>query len=287
MAGASDWRAVPSLLCLRGELVVVGKSPDGDSIRFRPRQPELIRGLVNGDRARPSSDGTFQLRLDGIDTPETHYNGLAQPLGAAARDELLAWVGFSDLRWAGGEVSASTPASIPAAILTGLVDVNGRPVAFLAVGGGLPDDGVQAEVELSATANAALLRSGAAYGTFYASTAPELRDAMRGLAREARTAGLGVWPDDASRGFTLSSQASIGPEGSLILPKLFRRCTDYLRSRNSRETLSEWMGRMGDQQDDEVSVGGAAPVRFRTLISQAGDKIALDADPLDLVFDEK
>jgi hypothetical protein len=267
--------------------VVVGKSPDGDSIRFRPRQPQLVRGLVNGDRARPSSDGTFQLRLDGIDTPETHYNGLAQPLGTQARDELLAWVGFTDVRWAGGEVSASTPASIPAAILTGLVDVNGRPVAFLLVGDELPDDGVQAEVDLDATANAALLRSGAAYGTFYASTAPELRDAMRTLAREARSAALGVWPQDASRGFALGSQDSIGPDGSLVLPKLFRRCSDYLRSRRSRETLPEWMARMGEQQDDEVAVGDAAPVRFGTLITQNGDRISLDADPLDLVFSEK
>jgi endonuclease YncB( thermonuclease family) len=274
-------------LSLRGELVVVGKSPDGDSIRFRPRQPELIRGLVNGERARASSDGTFQLRLDGIDTPETHYDALAQPLGEAARDELLAWVGFTDVRWVSDEVSASTPASIPAAIQTGLVDVNGRPVAFLLVGGDLPEDGVDAEVDLDATANAALLRSGAAYGTFYASTAPELRDAMRALAREARTAALGVWPQDASRDFALSSQASIGPEGSLVLPKLFRRCTDYLRSRRSRETLPEWMARMGPQQDDEVAVGGSAPVRFATLISQAGDRISLDADPLDLVFSEK
>jgi endonuclease YncB( thermonuclease family) len=265
----------------------VGKSPDGDSIRFRPARPALVRTLVNGDRARVSSDGTVQLRLDGIDTPETHYNGLAQPLGVTARDELLAWCGFSGVRWAGGQVIASTPAAIPAAVLSGLVDVNGRPVAFLLVGDGLPPDGEQAEVDLQRTANAALLRSGAAYGTFYRSTAPGLRDGMRGLAREARTAALGVWPVDASGGFTLGSQASIGPEGSLILPKLFRRCTDYLRSRNSRETLPEWMQRMGDQEDDQVRVGGAAPVRFSTLITQHGDRIALDADPLDLVFVEK
>jgi endonuclease YncB( thermonuclease family) len=277
---------VPSLLCLRGSLVVVGKSPDGDSIRFRPARPALVRGLVNGSRARPSSDGTFQLRLDGIDTPETHYDGLAQPLGVPAREELLAWCGFTDVRWGAEQVIASTPAAIPAAVLSGLVDVNGRPVVFL-LRDELPPDGEQAEVDLGRTANAALLRSGAAYGTFYRSTAPELRDGMRALAREARTAGLGVWPLDASGGFSLASQASVGPDGSLILPKLFRRCTDYLRSRNSRETLPEWMQRMGDQQDDEVSVAGAAPVRFSTLITQNGDQIKLDADPLDLVFTEK
>ncbi len=274
------------LLCLRGELVVVGKSPDGDSIRFRPETPDLVRTLDNGGRARASSDGTFQLRLDGIDAPETHYNGHAQPLAVPARGALLTWCGFSDVRWAGNEVSASTPAAIPAAILAKLVDVNGRPVVFL-LRDDLPPDGEQAEVELDGTANAVLLRTGDAYGTLYSSTAPELRDELRAMAREARTGGSGVWPEDASGGFVLASQDSIGPDGSLVLPKLFRRCTDYLRSRNARETLPEWMERMGDQQDDLVSVAGAAPVRFRTLISQAGDRISLDADPLDLVFSEK
>jgi endonuclease YncB( thermonuclease family) len=278
---------VASLLSLRGDLIVVGKSPDGDSIRFRPAQPALIRTLVNGDRARVSSDGTFQLRLDGIDAPETHYNGHDQPLGVPARDALLAWCGFTDVRWAGDTVSASTPASIPAAIQSGLVDVNGRPVAFL-LRDELPPDGVVAEVDLAATASAEMLRTGAAYGTFYESTPTDLVAGMRALARAARAASLGVWAVDADAGFTLTSQASIGVGGSLILPKLFRRCTDYLRTRNARETLPEWMVRMGAQENDQVRVGGAADmVAFSTLIGQSGDRIALEADPLELVFSEK
>ncbi len=274
------------LLCLRGELVVVGKSPDGDSIRFRPDSPALVRTLDNGARARASSDGTFQLRLDGIDAPETHYNGHAQPLGEPARDALLAWCRFGEVRWVGDQVSAAQPETIPATILAKLVDLNGRPVVFL-LRDDLPPDGELAEVPLGATANAALLDSGAAYGTFYSSTDSELRDELRALGRRARSGGLGVWPRDDSAGFVLASQDSIGPAGGLILPKLFRRCTDYLRSRNARETLPEWMERSGDRQDDLVSVAGAAPVRLRTLISQAGDRVALDADPLDLVFSEK
>jgi endonuclease YncB( thermonuclease family) len=279
---------VAALLCLRGDLVVLGKSPDGDSIRFRPTTPELIARLAHGDRARPSADGTFQLRLDGIDAPETHYNGLAQPLGEPARDELLAWCGFSDVVWRGTQVGEATPARVPAAVLSGLVDVNGRPVVFL-LRDALPPDGEPAEVlpRLDGSANAALLRSGAAYGTFYASTEPAVRARMAELAAGARAGGLGAWPQDATAGFTLTAQASIAPGGSLILPKLFRRCSDYLRSRHEGETLPQWMDRMGAAQDDEVSVGGAPPVRFSTLVAQDGDRIALATDPLDLVFAEK
>ena len=131
-----DW------LSLRGELVVVGKSPDGDSIRFAPETPALLGSLTDGERAEPSEDGTVQLRLDGIDTPETHYGNLAQPLGDAARDELLAWCGFTGVRWSGDQVVAATPERIPAAVLSRLVDVNGRPVVLLLVGDGLPADGV-------------------------------------------------------------------------------------------------------------------------------------------------
>ena len=61
--------ARPSLLALRGELVVVGKQPDGDSIRFVPDSPALLRRLRRADRVRVSSDGSVQLRLDGIDRP--------------------------------------------------------------------------------------------------------------------------------------------------------------------------------------------------------------------------
>src|SRR5262245_21481472 len=64
----------PSLLCLRGRLVGVRKTPDGDSIRFEPDTPDLVGRLRFGSRVDFSSDGTVQLRLDGIDAPESHYN---------------------------------------------------------------------------------------------------------------------------------------------------------------------------------------------------------------------
>ena len=49
-----DW------LCLAGALIVVGKSPDGDSIRFIPENPALLRGLAGADAMDPSADGSVQ-----------------------------------------------------------------------------------------------------------------------------------------------------------------------------------------------------------------------------------
>src|ERR1700742_2475933 len=229
---------MPSLLCLRGSLIIVGKSPDGDSIRFKPDTPALIDQLTDGDRVDPSADGTVQLRLDAIDTPETHYEDQAQPLGEPARDDLLKWVGFTSVTWGGSAVTASTPASIPAAILSAAVDVDGRPIALL-LRDELPGDGAQVAITstlLERTANCAQLESGAAYGTYYVDTDEAIRGALIKPAQAARTAKRGVWAVDATGGFTLRSQASIGPSGALILPKLFRRCTDYLKDRMSGET---------------------------------------------------
>ena len=98
---------------IRGRLVVVGYSPDGDSVRFVPDELATVRRLENGRRVRPSErDGSIQLRLDAIDAPETHYQDQAQPLADEARATLLEAVGFSGVRVDDdGTVTASTPDS--------------------------------------------------------------------------------------------------------------------------------------------------------------------------------
>jgi hypothetical protein len=285
---------VRAVLCLRGELVVIGKQPDGDSIRLVPDTPALLAQLDHADRARTSSDGSLQLRVEGIDAPETHYNTLAQPLGDSARDRLLALCGFTHVRHGTGTqaqtVVAATPARVPAAILSHIVDVNGRPVSFLLVGESLPADGADVTIDealLHRTLNAALLADGSAYLTLYASLDDSLRAGLRAIAAGAHDGGLGVWPRDASAGFTLTAQASIGPHGALILPKLFRRCSDYLRTRKPRETLPDWLRARPDTEDDQVSVAGGPLVRLSDLIEQRGDDIAFTAPLLDLVFQER
>jgi endonuclease YncB( thermonuclease family) len=92
-----DVMAAPFLMALHGELTVIGKSPDGDSMRFIPDTSEALEQLARADRIRVTkSDGSVQLRLDGIDAPETHFGPFAQPLGEMARDWLLEQTGFSD-----------------------------------------------------------------------------------------------------------------------------------------------------------------------------------------------
>lgn len=292
--------AVPYLRALRGELTVVGKSPDGDSMRFIPKRPELLDELYRGDRARVSRvDGSVQLRLEGIDAPETHYGRDAQPLGDTARDRLLERAGFRNVELdQSGTVESATPATRPALVLSKGVDPNGRPIAYLLVGDGDEiRDGAWTEVSgplLDRTLNARALGDGVAYLTLYTSTPAAHRARLRRIAREARDAGKGVWGADETALFRLDAQASISPpHGVLILPKLFRRCTDYLKDRADgfRGTLPDWLvsvSASGNRlEDDRVLVAGRSEVPLSALVKQLNARISFTADLLDVVFVEK
>ena len=57
-----------------------GFEPDGDSMEFRPDDPDLLDRLERvGRPCRLSSIGSTQLRFDGIDALELHYGGTHQP----------------------------------------------------------------------------------------------------------------------------------------------------------------------------------------------------------------
>jgi endonuclease YncB( thermonuclease family) len=292
--------SVPYLRALRGELTVVGKSPDGDSIRFVPDRPDLLHDLYRGDRVRITrADGSVQLRLEGIDAPETHYGGDAQPLGVEARDWLLEQAGFADVVFdQSATVQSAAPATRAAVVLSKGVDPNGRPIAYLLVddGAGLRD-GAWTHVDrelLDRTLNARSLAAGVSYLTLYTSTPAPHRTRLRRLAADAREAGKGVWAADESEMFRLASQASISPpNGVLILPKLFRRCTDYLKARDKgfAGTLPDWLVAVSASgtrpEDDLVLIGGRTEVRLSAIVKQLNERVSFGADLLDVVFVEK
>ena len=281
----------------RGQLAVLGYAPDGDSVRFLPDDPATLRRLTDGDRLEVSErDGTVQLRLDAIDAPESHYQGQAQPLADPARDDLLAAAGFTGLRYSTdgeGTVEATTPERVPAAIAASLVETNGRPVALLFVGDAATSypDGTAVTVDealFDRSLNAAQTRIGRVYLTLYTSTPEAARTRFIALAREAGAgtpaplAGT-VWAADRSAGFRVTTQADVGPQGSLVLPKLFRRVTDYLAS-ESTETFDAWLLDQGADDDPVEAMGQRTTLS--ALVTQSGDQVSLTVSPLDLVFVE-
>ena len=294
--------AAPYYLCIHGELVIVGYEPDGDSVRFIADDATHYDALKRSDRIRPSQrDGSVQLRFEGVDAPELHYGNDAQPLGDTARDALLNWIGFTAIEFDHAQptrVTAAEPATVRAAILAQMVEVNGRPVAYvlLETAGGLPADGAWVNADqalLDGTLNLRLLSEGQAYYTVYTSMPVAHRRHLRAVAAETRTAGKGVWGRDSTADWLLADQKSIGPDGQLILPKLFRRCTDYLKAVDKG-----FIGNLGDwllassatptrDENDRVLLRDATEVHLSDLIQQRNQHIAFQADLLDLTFVEK
>lgn len=79
----------------------VGARPDGDSVWFHPDRDESLRELPGG-RASFHCAGCVQLRLEGIDALELHFDGGSQPRSGArkAREFLLSSVGCRRVAYA-------------------------------------------------------------------------------------------------------------------------------------------------------------------------------------------
>ncbi|HEX6469448.1 MAG TPA: thermonuclease family protein [Streptosporangiaceae bacterium] len=295
--------ASPGMLAIHGELVVIGYEPDGDSVRFVADDPGLFAQIQRGYKVRPSGrDGSVQLRFEAIDTPETHYGKDSQPLGGAARDSLLGWIGFADLAYGadGNKVTEARPRAVRAVALTKAADPHGRPISYvIAREDDLPEDGrwhVVGAAMLDKTLNARALAEGSAYPTFYTSTPVRHVSHLRTLAAKARANRLGVWAADHTAAFRLIDQSSIGPDGQLILPKLFRRATDYLKDVGAGKftgNLADWLDANAHtptrQEDDIVVLSscGGVEVPLSVLVEQHNDTVAFRPDLLDIKFVEK
>ena len=299
----------PYFRVIKGNFVIIGKEPDGDSVRFVADNPDLYKALRNAFRIKPSRDGSVQLRFEAVDAPELHYGSALQPLGAASRDALLGWMGFSNIQYTTQQAAGSAPVPtrvvscdperVPGAILTKLAEANGRPVSYVLVGddaGGLTD-GAWVHVNnaiLGKTMNLRLLTEGMAYYTVYNSTPYEQLPVLREAASNARKNNLGVWAIDSTGDFVLEDQTSISPpDGQLILPKLFRRCTDYLKDVNQNGfsgNLSDWLlaHSSGSRiENDHVLINNSIEVQLSDLISQRNREIVFQPDLMDIIFIEK
>ncbi|HWC28373.1 MAG TPA: thermonuclease family protein [Solirubrobacteraceae bacterium] len=292
--------SAPFLMALHGQLTVIGKSPDGDSMRFIPDTPDALQELARADRIRiTKTDGSVQLRLEGIDSPETHFGPFAQPLGDVARDWLLDRTGFSDVTFdSAGKVTAATPATRRAVVLSKAADPNGRPISYLLVDhDDPPPDGKFVEVDaelVRATLNAASLAESISYLTLYSSTPARHRRTLRAIASDAREQQRGVWATDDTDDFELVDHDSLGPpDGELVLPKLFRRCSDYLKARQAgfQGVLTEWLVAVSATgrrpENDLLLIGGKTEVAMSTVLQHLNDRIRFTADILDIVFVEK
>src|SRR4051794_1103008 len=237
---------------VKGHYRIVGASPDGDSVRFYPLDPGVwaAAGIV----VRTNSTGGVQLRLDAIDALETHYtpphatSPWRQPadLGDGAASALLDLLGFRNVvRDERGYVTSATPEQTPGYILTRFADKYGRAVATAFPGGrrgrAVDGSGIYLDVdELHRSVNYQLLATGWVYPTFYSKLYVELREDLAAAAVTARTAGKGVWAQDATlTGFRLESRTQLS-EDLVILPEAFPPARGVLDRGRDRQGQPGW-----------------------------------------------
>lgn len=184
----------PYLLALHGKFVIIGKEPDGDSVRFVPDTPEHFDQLHRAHLIRPAHDDSVQLRFEGIDAPELHYGSDAQPLGKEARDLLLKLIGFEQVTYSARpnstSVTSSTPTEVGAYIISQAADVHGRPISYA-----LRDDAAKLtnntwvhvnNALLEKTLNVQMVDAGQAYYLGYTSAATAHRRYISGAERGRR-----------------------------------------------------------------------------------------------------
>lgn len=276
-------------LLIKGTFHIVGYQPDGDSIRFRADNPGVWPWFTKQPVALNARQHA-QLRIEGIDTLETHYENQHQPLkfAKAATKFLLAGLGIKSVKFtASGLGVKSARDGTRGYIVSDKAEGNGRPVSFVFAGDCAEADGAEitlAPPRVVTSLNHQLARAGLAYPTYYSSLAPELRDPLTAAVTLARAAGAGLWPRDKTlTGANLSSLWWITSR-EIILPKLFRRTVVHLGAGGTIATLPAFLAAHPDAVQNLTT---GKWTRLDKLIEIEGHQVRLTVAPENLAFREK
>ena len=278
-----------SFILIKGTFHIVGYQPDGDSIRFHADNPEVWKWFTK-QPVELNARQHAQLRIEGIDTLETHYENHHQPLkfARAATRSLLAGLGIKNVKLTKSGLGVkSAKDGTRGYLVSAKAEGHGRPVAFVFAGDSSEADGTEITLEpqrLDQSLNYQLARAGLAYPTYYSSLAPELRDKLTTAVVAARAAGAGLWPKDKTlTGANLSSLWWITSR-EIILPKLFRRTVVHLSAGGIIAGLPAFLAAHPDPVKDLTT---GKWTRFDKLIALAGQRVRLTVAPENLVFREK
>ncbi len=274
---------------IKGTFHVAGYSPDGDSIRFQAD----VRGnwgLLDGPPVELNARGHAQLRIEAIDTLETHYQGHHQPLQLAneATHFLLDTLGIKKVKFdkAGTKV-VSAQDGTHGYILSRTAERYHRPVSFVFAGNAEEDDGAQVFVRpsrLEQSVNYKSALAGLAYPTYYTGLFSDLRKKISSAADKARKNGKGIWSQDkTTRGFTVSSLASVTDE-EVILPKLFRRIVNFMGDGGGIDGFKDYLAA---NPDPVLELKTGHFTHLDTFVEVTGNEVKLTVEPENLVFIEK
>ena len=272
---------------IKGTFHVEGYSPDGDSVRFKAENREHWAKL-SGRTAELNARDHAQLRFEAIDTLETHYLNMHQPLELAtgALEGLLEGLNIIDVEWNETRTTVtSANDGTEGYILSREVEVNGRPVAFVYAGTPPEEDGSETFLDaerMSQSLNQRALEEGFAYPTYYKGLFHDLREALSETVGRAREAQLGVWAEDRTNAaFEVEGLESITEE-HVVLPKLFRRLADYLEAGGSVAGFKEFLEA---KHEEVIVISIVHPTHFDTVVEVEGNTVRLTEPPENLIFE--
>ncbi len=272
-----------------------GFEPDGDSLQFKPSNPDLLNRLTKLVHPyRLSAIGSTQLRFEGIDALEIHFlagKGCTthQPknLAEEARNQLTKAAGLDPVTYKQPKNTVVIQAPHDGAsgfILSRSLDVHGRPVAFVFTGAppkGNRENFVLNVSLLKKSLNYKMLLSGEAYPLFYDTLFYDLRDALGQAAVTAQTKQVGLWKSDVTtRGVNASKISTLENDG-VIFPKLFRRLTEFLAEGS---TLPQFMDWIEAKQEPVLELKTRNFTHFENFIKVKGNIVKMTKAPVGLVF---
>jgi len=270
-----------------------GFEPDGDSMQFQPDQPTLLDRLDQvGAPYRLTPIGSTQLRFEGVDALELHFEGSHQPrpLADQARDYLTGRLGLNPVPYrppANLRVKPPVPKDATRGyILSRALEAHGRPVAFAFAGKPPAPDGTEILLKpalLRKSLNYRSVRNGHAYPLFYDTLFADLRRTLASATHEARTAQRGLWASDLTgTGVKVRTQVDLERDG-VVFPKLYRRLTTFLREGTGPlARFPAWLEKTREQVVDLSADGNFT--HFDNLVKVDGNVVSLRLAPDQIVF---
>ena len=183
-----------------------GPEPDGDTVRFLPESVDLVRKLPRfSGRAPDITNGHINVRYEGIDALETHFQGEHQNLSFAreARDLNLKSLGFTGVKFyadLANVVESVDRDPMPGYVIANGIESNGRLLGLLFPGTSTGHDGEKIFVDesmLPKSVNAKLVEAGLAYVEPYDTMPISLVQVLRSIITAALGSGKGMWPSES------------------------------------------------------------------------------------------
>jgi hypothetical protein len=288
-------------LIIKGSFHLVGESPrgnptgfqpDGDSMQFKPDNPALLDQLERIDKPyRLTSIGSTQLRFEGIDALELHFEGHHQPrpLADDSRDYLTGLLDMNPVPYKPpDDLTVKPPVAHDGTrgyILSRALEVHGRPVSFAFADEPTGADGSKLTLKaalLKKSLNYKSLASANAYPLFYDTLFAALRATFAQAVQAARADKKGLWKHDRStKGLAAVSEADLEQRG-VIFPKVFRRLTSYFDGGASG--LSGFLPWLAKTKEQVLDLTTGNFTHLDNVLAVKNGKIRLTRQPEELVI---